>query len=459
MGINSLVRIFGTLTFSQHWVMLILFLAFYTALAVLSVSRPVAAVVMYFGTSIMNPSMSYPTLMDIPLGKVSAVLCLAVCLVNAPRLSFRFSWLLLPMVGFLVMANIATMTALTPALADRRFEEFNKIGLMVFLTLWAVGDRKDYTFMFWGILGSFAYGVLKNLVETQTLEAWVAIKGSYGWIGDSNDWALALAMALPLFYSALALNWNRGWKIRFMLGVAACGALLTLTLTYSRGGFLAFLVSGIVFLVMDRKPWRALLVGAAIAVVVAIYMPNSYVDKVKTIFGLESQAAAAWDKELDDDAEYTGAERAYFWRVAYEIMMDHPAAGVGWGNFIKEFERREGLKEGVVAHSTWFQVGAESGVTGLVLYVLMVLSTLLNSFLVWLKSRRVNDVWGELHSRAVFAGMIAFCVGGTFLSRENSELVFIYIAMSAILSGLVSREAEAASQASAVRTAQPCPAC
>jgi probable O-glycosylation ligase (exosortase A-associated) len=441
MGINSLLQLIGNVTFSQPLVMTALFVIFYLALGVLAFMRPVAAVVMYFGTSIMNPQASYPMFMDLPMAKTAAVLCLVVGILNSNKLSFRFPWLLLPMTCFLIMANIATFTAIHPELSDRRFEEFNKIGLMVLLTTWIVNDRKKYAFLFCGVLSSFAYDVLKNLVETQTKEVWVSIKGIAGWISDSNDWGLALAMCLPLFYAALALYWNRGWKVRIVLGAATAGALLTQTLTYSRGGFLAAAVSGIVFVLLDPKPQRSLLVAAAVLGVVVFYMPSSYVDKVETIFGLEGKAASAWDKNLDDTDEYTGAERAFYWRIAYEIMRDHPMSGIGWGNFINEFERRGHTGEGVVAHSTWFQVGAESGAISLFFYIVMIVSTLVSTFITLLKARRQNDTWVENHCRAIFSGMIAFCVGATFLSRENSELLFLYVVMSAVLGTFVAKNA------------------
>jgi len=417
-----------------------LFILFYAGLAAYSMVRPAAAVVLYFGVSIMNPQADYPLFMDVPAAKIAAGICLLSCLVNIRKLSFRFPVTLLPALAFLIMANVSAEAALNPVLADQRFEEFNKIGLMVLLTVWAIASRRDFTFLFWGIFGSLSFGVLKNLVETQTNGSWVTVHGIAGWIGDSNDWALALAMGLPLFYAALGLNWRRGWKRRIIFGAAAAGALLTLTLTSSRGGFLAMAGSGILFLLTDRRPARASLAAAAIALVVILYMPGTYAHRVGSIFGLENTAVAAWNDEVPDDAEYTGAERVHYWRVASEVMMEHPLTGVGWGNFIEEFKRRENLKEGVVAHSTWFQVGAESGVLGLSFYALMVLVTLGSALRTWRAARKKDDRWAELHSRAILCGVTAFAIGGTFLSRENSELLFIFIAMAAILAALVRKK-------------------
>lgn len=433
MGINFLLGALGSITFDQPWVMTTLFALYYLTLALIALFRPVAAMVLYFGTSIMNPQATFPLFTDIPLGKVTAALGLLCCACNAGRLSIRIPAQLLPMLAFLGMVCVSASTAIHPVLADQRLEEFTKVGLMVMLAVWAITTRKDYEFFFWGILASLAYDVLKNLVETQTRGAWVMVRGVAGWINDSNDWALALAMGLPLFYTALAMNWHKGWKLRAILGVATLGALLTLTLTSSRGGFLAAAVSGTVFLLMDRRPWKALLVALAISAVVAVYMPSSYVNKIESIFDLKHQAASAWEMTMDAEQDYTGAERVFYWRIAFEIMKDHPLTGVGWGNFIKEFERRTDTPEGVVAHSTWFQVGAESGAVSLSLYLLMILFALVQAVRTWTRAKQAGDEWTSLHSRAIATGLVAFCVGGSFLSRENSELLFIYLSMAAIL--------------------------
>lgn len=457
MGINSLLGFLGSLTFSQPMVMTAFFVFFYAGLACLAFVRPVAAMVMYFGTSIMNPQASYPMLMGIPLAKIAAGVALLVCLCNLRRLTYRFSVPLVIMLAFLGMAYVSATAAVQPELAQKRLDEFLKVVLLSFLTVWSITNRKDYGFFFWGILASLFYDILKNLVETQTRQAWVGIQGVAGWINDSNDWALALAMGLPLFYAALALYWNRGWKVRVALGLAAVGGLLTLTLTYSRGGFLAAAISGLAFLALDRKPWRTVWVGGLMALVVAVYMPSSYVERVESIFGLEEKAASAWENKADENEEYTGTERVYFWRIAYEIMRDNPVHGVGWGNFIREYKQRLGTSEGFVAHSTWFQVGAEGGEITLSLYAMMIIAGLVAAFRAFLRARRAGDLWGELHARGLFAGLIAFCIGATFLSRENSELLFVYIAMSSALSGLVPRALPAPASRTADAKAKACP--
>jgi len=438
MGINTMLQLLGAITFEQPWIMTGLFLIFYIILGKYALKYPVVAVVMYYGTVIMNPQMHFPLFTELPMAKIVVCFCVIACIMNSKKISFKFPPFLIIVILFIITANISAISAIQPELSEQRFEEFNKIMIITIITTIIVASRKDYTILFYGLLSSFFFDIMKNLIETQTMGSWGSVRGSFGWLSDSNDWALALSMALPLFYTAIIMNWQKGWKTRVIFITAAIGALLTLTLTSSRGGFLAAMISGLAFILMDRKPVRALITGAMISIVVWFYMPESFVDKVQTLIGMDEKATAAWSGDISEDEEYTGAERVYFWHIAYDVMLEHPTTGVGWGNFIKEMERRAGAK--AVAHSTWFQVGAEAGVPGIVCYIIMTISALTMAFVVWVRSRRSQDIWLEIHSRTIFCGLLAFCVGASFVSRENSELLFLYITITSLLPRFILRK-------------------
>ena len=457
MGIiNTLLRLTGSLTFNQPWVMTGLFAIFYCTLGLVSLQRPAAALVMYFGTVIMNPQIFYPLFMDVPLAKIVVGWCFLVFLINSDKLRPRWHPLLWLMLAFLATSLVSAQYALSTDLAQPRFLEFNAVCLMIILTIFGIKDQNDYNLLTYGVLGSIFYNVLRNLVQTQTEGIWVVVKGTSGWLRDSNDWALALAMALPMFYAAVVSHWSKSLKLRIFYSVATLGALLTLTMTSSRGGFLAAAISGTLFLLMDRKPAKAMMVAALMVVVVSMHMPNSFRTKLESFADMSHQASQAWNTGIDQEAEYTGAERVYFWKMSLEIMLQHPLTGVGWSNLAEQLQKRLGLREGLVAHSTWFQVGAEAGVTGLATFLGMIAASLLTCFNIWRHARRCGDSWRALQARVLFCGLVAYCVGGTFISREYSELLFLYIAMTVTLRQLPPQETAAPLPATSVPS-QTCP--
>lgn len=438
---NRIFSLLGALTFNQPWVMTGLFALYYMTLFSVSLSQPVAGAIMYFGTSIMNPQNDFPLLSDLPMAKIVAGLCLTACLFNLGKLRSPFSWGFFPMALFILWAVVSALYAQQPALADKRMEEFLKIGLMAPLAAACVRDRRGYGLLFWGVLGSFWYCVLKNLVETQTKSSWYAVHGTGGWIGDSNDWGLALSMALPMFWTAFQLAGKDSLKLRVFHGLTMVSAFLALTLTASRGAFLSTLAALGVLILTEKKRARALAFAAAAALAVSFYMPASYADKMATIFHLSDDAKDAWAGTMDEQSEYTGAERVHFWRVALKMMNDHPWVGVGWGNFVPSFATYSPGEDGAVAHSTWFQIGAEAGVPALIFFLATLMTAMCMALRVMLASG--EDAWLRAHSRCLLAGLTAFVVGASFISRENSELLFLYVAMTAILGFLCKKTAPA----------------
>ncbi|UZP69210.1 O-antigen ligase family protein [Desulfovibrio mangrovi] len=420
-------------------------MVFYLVVGIMSFRRPALALILYYGTTIMNPQLHYPVFTLLPMAKISAGICLLACLVNARSLSFSLPKQLIFPIVFLLFSVVCTISAIDPSLAEKRFDEFINIGIMLFMVVWAVETRDDIDWLFWGVLCSFWFGVFKNLVETQTLGKWYAVGGTGGWISDSNDWALAVSMAVPLFYASCFHPRVKSKLLRVFMGCTLMAALLIITITSSRGGFLATGAAFCALMVTESKRMRAVAGMGVILLVVIAYMPDSYVGQIRSIFEIGDTASEVWhgDREFE---KYTGGERVYFWRVALEIMREHPLTGIGWGNFIEQFALREGLEKGVVAHSTWFQIAAEAGAVALFAYVGMIVTAIISLLRSLKKAREQNDAVLATHVRALGAGIVAFVVGGSFISRENSELIFLYVIMGAMISQILSKQAAEAEQ-------------
>ena len=447
--IQLILKIIGTATVAQPVVMSLFFIAYYVYMIRLSMRFPVAAVGMYFGTSIMNPQLSNPLLYGLPFAKFAAALCLLICLFNRKKIHFRLPPIYVLYVVFLLISLLCTFASDDPSLAMKRFEEFNKLGVIMFLAFATVSAREDYDQLFWFTLFAFWVNVGKNILETQTLGRWGSVHGSGGWIGDSNDWALALAMSLPLFYHSIRHRWTDSAKKKAFMVLTLMSALLVMTITSSRGAFLATAGSIGFLLVTEKNRMRTLKLLIPVVLIVAVYMPSSYTSQIKSIFTLSSQVDQTWEKGPGDTSEYTGVERVYFWHIAYEMMKEHPVTGLGWGNFQRVMKELTG--NGVVAHSSWFQVGADAGMLGLAVFIGLILASILHALRLVKRGGDSGDDWLRDHARVLVAGLIAFVIGGSFISRENSELLFLYIAMVPMLSFAARNDPPE----SAAETAQP----
>lgn len=441
MDLGLVFSIIGKVFFREGVITLIFIVLFGWA-AVAGLKKTAIAIALYFSISIINPQSVAPFFYSIRMVKWASIIALISLFLNQDQAKFFFPNQFLALLLFLIFSNISASTALIPDLADKRQEEFNKIALICFITVWVVRNRRDYKILFYTTVLSFYFNVLKNLVETQTKGRWYAVSGTSGWIGDSNDWALALAMVIPLFYVAVVLS--QSWKSRFLHIGATLSALLILTITSSRGGFLGAAAGALVMLVTEKKRKRALMIIFLMLPILGYYAPTSYVDQVKSIFEVKDLADDMWHSGYDPHAseEYTGAERVWNWKIAYKMMKDYPVTGVGWGNYVPARQFYELVPGDTVCHSTWFQVGSEAGFAGLFSFVLIILTALFSLFRTWRKANKKGDWWISLHARAVMSGLVAFCVAGSFVSREYSDLLFLYFCMAVILPLLLNRVTE-----------------
>ena len=175
-----------------------------------------------------------------------------------------------------------------------------------------------------------------------------AIALDRGLFGDPNDLALLNNTLLPfIFYFLLT-----GRKIIVSLAAATC-VILANILTFSRGGFLGMLVvltSLPVFFAEYRK--RSLALLSILAVLILIFAPTSYWDRISTI--------TSW--KVDQETGMTGT-RLDAWKLVLTASLEKPLMGVGAGNSYYISGREAG--DWVSIHNSFIQILSELGIFAL----------------------------------------------------------------------------------------------
>ena len=246
---------------------------------------------------------------------------------------------------------------------------------------------------------------------------------------DANDLATYLVTAMPLGVYFLLTG-------RRAVGrVLAAGALAILTVAFvrtgSRGGFIA-LIAVIVFIVLR---YSAISLGRRLSAAVLVTLillgtaSNRYWEQMTTIAS-------------DDDynrTEETG--RLQIWGRGIGYMLQHPLLGVGPGNFqtaegtLSPLADRQQFGVGVrwnAAHNTYIQVGAETGVIGLLLFIVMIGS----AFVALSRARGRGPDRADSRERqtqlaqVLTASLIGFVVGAFFLSLAYTEMLYTLIALA-----------------------------
>jgi len=247
-------------------------------------------------------------------------------------------------------------------------------------------------------------------------------------LGDPND--LALVLLFPLAF-AVALVLERCGFFDRLLGVCGVGLVVwAIIATQSRGGLLGVLT---VFGVFGLRTIKSKLLLAGIG---AVALAGLF-----AVAGIsERQSGGAHEAGIDESA----MGRLYAWVAAWRMALANPLTGVGLNNFYANFffytPHWDGKNKAV--HSTWFQVLAEAGFLGLIVFIVLIVVTVK-------AIRRVVRAFDadpatppilRATAAAVLAGLAGFCIAGTFLTQSFTWPLYILIAITASLSQIVANK-------------------
>lgn len=197
-------------------------------------------------------------------------------------------------------------------------------------------------------------------------------RGPGGFMGDENDMAMAASTGLP--FALFGFEHFTGVK-RWMCLVFGIIFVAAIVATMSRGGFLGFLSVGFYYLLSSSNKLKKLAIVSVAALAFLAFVPSTYLVEMGTI-----QA----DIEQEDKADSTAQQRLFLWATAWEMCKANPILGVGSGNFPwhvgsyqpqtgnwpREFFLRDRTMQAV--HSVYFQVLAEQGIPGAVLFLYLI---------------------------------------------------------------------------------------
>ncbi len=262
----------------------------------------------------------------------------------------------------------------------------------------------------WLFAASTGIGVTWGLVDYVTgHDVRLGIKS----LGYPNHTATYLVLMLTLLLSLLFLG---DWSVqtRIALGVLTGATLLALFLTYSRGGWIAFLAS-LLFLAVSLRRWRPMLivVAAGILLFMGFYLTGML-----------------WAPQVRRVLDPFDEERIRMWRGSLLSLWDHPFLGVGPRNFKNLEHEKYGFKRTNHAHNLFFTVMAERGLLGLV-----TLLALLTGY-VWEGVRLRQRLKGDLDRalwHAAMGGFVTIVVAGLFNTTLHSEGAVAFWVITALL--------------------------
>jgi putative inorganic carbon (hco3(-)) transporter len=335
---------------------------------------------------------------------------------------------------FLICALLGQMNAFNPAVGWMWLDFFARLLTVSLLAVTLVNTPRRYLQTLLVIAGSFGFHAAKaGLAVVLGLGAVRFSEGAAGAFADNNGYAVGMAMIAPLLMCCGQNLERRALR----LGFYAAGVLCVFGVigTFSRGGFLAITAGALVFATLQRRRVLAVLVLVILAIPVGVFIQISkgFSERLETIQTYQQVG----------DASAMG--RLHFWNVAVKIAEDYPL-GVGLFNYQPAYDTYDdsGGEFGHArsVHSSHFQVLAETGFLGAMVWVAMFGWALWVAFRIRRNAMRSETLTpGDQRlfvsaSTGLIASMVAFLVGGAFVAMALNDLTWISFALVAALDRL-----------------------
>ncbi len=239
-----------------------------------------------------------------------------------------------------------------------------------------------------------------------------------GYLGLIIPAALGTALTLAAFRGRRIDRPGRLWELA-MPGLAAgtlVALLAALLMSWSRGAWLGVGAALLVTVVVQSR--RAFVVSVVTAFLLVFVLLLSSINVIPEAIAERFSGIGDYFGVFDvrgvkvDDANYAIVERMAHWQAAIEMFVDHPALGVGLGNYAVVYpvyalpRWSDPLGH---AHNYYLNVAAEAGLIGLTAYLFLWGAAL------WQGWRAVRTLHGA--SRSLAAGLLGMIVA---LSIHNA---------------------------------------
>jgi putative inorganic carbon (hco3(-)) transporter len=294
-----------------------------------------------------------------------------------------------------------------------------------------------------GGMSVFAFGNMLHVPHLDLLQA----GRSQGGVGDPDFFAGMQLVTVPL---ALVLaSDTKDKRLRILLYACTLTLLASTFTSLSRGGFIGVVVLGFLFLVSGPERLFNSRQEKALAIVVVAIGMVGFFSRPWLRQEVLTRAESIYAPKNKD--EKSGAGRTNLWKTAAKTARDHPVGGIGYGTFPyvsqellyktpgvdAEIIQERAAGHNLVAHNTYLGTSAELGITGLMIYLGVILST---GMLLARTAKRASAVGAAFISRishALILGLVTWSVIIVFLSAETARMFWVIVALSLALPKMV----------------------
>jgi O-antigen ligase len=403
----------------------------------------------YLFIEYVRPQSIIPSLDVLPWAKIFLALSGITLLADKRR-----RWVADPankwMILFLLAIIVSSLLATYPQFSWDHFMDFFGWFLIYFLIINIVRtETRLLVLLGIFVLCSFKlslFGARTWAGRGFTFTNW-GLQGPPGYFENSGEFAIQMLMLTPVAYElARFLRPHVSWLKYWVLMLVPATGVMSILGASSRGAQVALGYQIYGTLLKRRLSIKALVtVGVVVATVITL---------------LPEEQKARFTTAGDD---VTSQQRLLYWKHGLAMIEDHPVLGVGYYNFQRYFALHwpqdmlrgpaytpEGVVVSELPHNIFVQVGTDTGVTGLLLFGMLIFRTWKTEREIRLMARQHPDgkPFAPL-ARGLLVAMWGFVIAGQFVTVTYYPFFWINLAFMVALNNITRKHYLAEPQAKA----------
>lgn len=398
-------------------------------------SMPHVGVLVWTWVALMNPHrLSFGFTRGLQLNLIIAVITLLAWILSRERVRIPMTATTGLMIVFTIWMIVTTFTGLDVEYSQEYLIRNLKTMAMAFAVMGLINNRARIHALVWTLviaLGFFGVkGGLFTAITAGNYRFWGPPKSM---IYDNNHLAVALLMLVPLIFYLRGHSASK--LVRRGLAGVIFVTLIAIIGTYSRGAMVALAGTLGAFWFRSRHKFVGMVAIFFLGIGVVAFMPDKFIDRAQTI------------ETAEQDSSFQGRLEA--WQTGYNIASKRPLVGAGFrayekGAIAHRFNPDLSTAFGRAMHSIYFQVLADMGWVGLILFLAILFTVWRNIRFVVHRTRGIAELaWAHDLARMLEISFVAYGIGGAALSLAFYDGTYVLVALSVALRILVTEHLKA----------------
>lgn len=245
------------------------------------------------------------------------------------------------------------------------------------------------------------------------------------WLQNSGELAIQMCIlfAISVYFSISVWKYVHSKFKRLILVFIPISAVGSVIACGSRGSYLAMAVVLILMWLSCKR--KAL--GAVIIVLLIFIIPMILSDR-------DLQRT----REMGSISDTTAVNRLERWGKGLFFVQSHPVLGVGYNNW-SVADKIYYNGDGALCHNIFIECTSETGLTGLLVFLLLIVSNLKKNFETVRLANTFDNVFAANLAKGLNLSLIAYLVAGFFVTVFYYPYFWINFAMSVSLNNATKR--------------------